>query len=59
MKARHYRVVKKEVENKTQNSPGIFIPEQKRNYIIIAAVVLAVVIFVKGLVLGAIFSHNS
>lgn len=55
---KHNRVERREVERMAAFNGGFFITREKRNRIIAAAVGFMVLVFVKGIVLGCLFSRS-
>ncbi len=58
-KARHYRVVKKQVEHDNNTYAGIYVPKQKQHIIIVALIMYSLLIFLKGIFFGFFFSKHS
>lgn len=56
---RHYRVAQKEVAKEKENESAISIPEKYQNCVIAGLISLAILFFIKGLILGYHFGKNS
>lgn len=56
MAKKHYRAFKKQLE--ISSPKGVFIPNSQKEKLIIISIIVLVLVFIKGILLGSLLSKN-